>query len=330
MSNDANAQAAPAAESTSSETVENNESNEASAESESSESSSVQANTESELESEIQEAIDNGASQEQVKNMIREFTLKVNGKEYQRKIDLNDEETLRKELQLAMAGRHAMQENAELKKWQDYQLKRLKDDPFSVLAELGYDPIDLSAKKLNEFLAENEKTPEQREIEARQKRYKEMEEELARIKKEQDDAKREAILENAQRELQSEISAALDKYKELDETPELVAEIAEAMFVAMDDGWDDVRAEDVIPSVHQKMINRFKKSISSLKSKDAIKSLLGEDVLKTLREERIEQAKKVASVKNLKTDVSKIPNEVKKDESPKIKLSDILSGRSKL
>jgi len=324
MSDDVNVESADVAEESN---VEENESLEAS---ENSEESSVQAETEAELEDEIQEAIDNGASEEEVKNMIREFTLKVNGKEYKRSIDLSDEETLKKELQLAMAGRHAMQENAELKKVFNSELERLKADPFSFLEELGYDPLQLAASKLDAFIKENEKSPEEREIEERQRRFKQLEEENRKLKEQMENEKRQALLEQAEFELTEEISKALDKYGQLDETPELLAEIADAMYLAMEDGWTDVRAEDVIPSVHQRMVNRFKKSISSLKSKDAIKSLLGDDILNSLREERIEQAKKIASVKNLKTDVTKTIQEEKKDDGPKIKISDLLSGRTRI
>ena len=75
----------------------------------------VAAETESELKDEIEDAIEEGASEEEVKNMIREFTLKVNGKEFKRQIDLNDEEAVKKELQLGLAGRQAMQRSKELK-----------------------------------------------------------------------------------------------------------------------------------------------------------------------------------------------------------------------
>ena len=328
MSDESNQPAAPA-ETNEIDVSDNSTSEDSNESSESSSSSPVSAETESELEQEIQEAIEDGASAEQVKNMIRNFTLKVNGKEYQRSIDLSDDETLKKELQLAMAGRHAMQENAELKKVYNGELKRLKDDPFGFLSELGYDPVELAAKRLDEYVRENDKTPEQRETEARQKRYRELEEENARLKNERESEKKKAIMDKAEAELEHEIKDALEKYGQLEETPELIYEISDAIFTAMDSGWHDVRAEDIIPTVHERMLNKFRRSLGSLKSKDALKSLLGDDVLKSLRDERIEQAKKVASVKNLKTDVSKIPDEIKK-EPQKIKLSDLLNGRSKI
>lgn len=340
MSDEAIVEAAPAAEESSSEAVETEaveeSSNEVSEEnleasgessSEEAESQGVQAETEEELEQEINEAIEDGATEEEIKDMIREFTLKVNGKEYKRQIDLTDEETLKKELQLAMAGRQAMQENAELKKFLDNRLNYAKDDPFGFLEELGFDPLELAAKRIDEYVRENEKSPEQREEEARQKRFKEIEEENRKLKQAIEEERRQIMMEKAEAELTDEISNALDKYGQLDETPELLAEIADAMYMAMEDGWTDVRAEDVIPSVHERMTSRFRQSLKSLKSKDALKSVLGDDILNSLREERLEQAKKIASVKNLKTDVNKVIQEDKKDV-PKINLSDLLGGRT--
>lgn len=124
----------------------------------------VKAETEAELEEEIKDAIEDGASEEDVKEMIRKFTLKVNGKEFIKEIDLSDEETLKKELQLAHAGRQSMQELAELKKTYNAELQRLLEDPFAVLKELNpeFDPVKLSASQIEKYLKEQEMSQKKR------------------------------------------------------------------------------------------------------------------------------------------------------------------------
>jgi hypothetical protein len=94
-----------------------------------------------ELQEAVEDAIANGASEKEVKNLIKEFQLKVNGKVINKTIDLSDENALKNELQLSAAARQAMQEAANLKKLYESEVNRLKQDPFSVLAELGLDLV---------------------------------------------------------------------------------------------------------------------------------------------------------------------------------------------
>ena len=115
--------------------------------------------------------------------MIKEFELKVGGKTYKKKLDLNNEEELQRELQMAMAGRQAMQQKAELEKIYEQEIRRLQDNPWEVLQELGFDPLELSESKLREYVQEQQKSPEQVERER-------IERELIAARKEAEDLKR--------------------------------------------------------------------------------------------------------------------------------------------
>jgi len=314
----------------SSDSSESSESSEESVEarseessSESSESVEVQAETEEELESEIEQAIEEGASEEEVKNMIRQFTLKVNGKEYIKKIDLSNEDEVQKELQLALAGRHAMQRSAELEKAYRNDINRLKSDTASVLKELGIDPLQFSSSFIEKYLEESQKDPAELEREQKIKEYEMLKAENERLKKEREEEQRRNQMAEVEKELETDIISALEGDSELPVNPEVIAMVADSMLWAMSNGFDDITAKDVLPTVKAELQKKFRTVASSLKSPAALKALLGDDILNNLREERVQQAKKqIKIVNNLKETSS--PSKTEEKPRQKISLKDFM------
>jgi hypothetical protein len=305
-------------------TSESVESSESSNE-ESSDSSGieVQAENEQELEQEIEQAIEDGATEEEVKNMLRTFTLKVNGKEYRKQIDLSNEEEIQKELQLALAGRQAMQRSAELERAYKNDLGRLKSDTASVLAELGIDPLQFSSSFIEKYLEDSQKDPAELEREKKLKEYEELKAENERLRKEREEEARKSQMSQIEKEIETDIISALDSDPELPANPEVIAMVADNMLWAMANGYEDITAKDVLPTVKAELQRKFRTVASSLKSPAALKALLGDDILNNLREERVQQAKQqVKSVNALKESTAP----AKKDEVPskKLKLSDFM------
>lgn len=291
--------------------------------SDSSESLGVQATTEAELQDEVEQAIEDGASEEEVQQMIREFTLKVNGKEYRRKIDLSNEDELQKELQMALAGRQAMQRSAELEKAYRNDIDRLKTDTASVLAELDIDPVEFAARVIENHLAQSAKSPEEIEQERIASEIQKMREENARLKKEAEDRLRQSEMSKIEKEIETDILDALEGDSELPANPEVIAMVADNMLWAMQNGWEDVTAKDVLPTVKAELQQKFRSIAGSLKSNAALKALLGDDILNNLREERVQQAKnQVNTLNNIKSQ----PIQQKQEEKPvkKITLRDFM------
>jgi hypothetical protein len=309
----------PTIESTEESTVEESQENsqELSSE-ESSEESGVQAETAEELQAEVEQAIEDGASEEEVKEMLREYTLKVNGKEYLRKIDLSNDDELQKELQMALAGRQAMQKLAESERAHKSDLERWTKNPKAGLSELGIDPVQFAAQVIEDYLAESAKSPEEIEAEKRASEFQRIREENERLKKEAEERVRQAEMAKVEKELENDILSALDGDPELPSSPEVIAKVADNMLWAMQNGWEDVTAADVLPTVKQELQNQFRSIAGSLKSNAALKALLGDDILNNLREERVQQAKQqVNTISNIKQ--SSVPE--KKEEKPKKKVS---------
>jgi len=302
------------------------ESAEVSAES-SEEAVEVSADTEEELEEELQAAADEGASDEELTNMVRQYTLKVGGKEYVRELDLNDEDAIKRALQLEIAGRQAMQSNAEIKKSYDNDIQRLKENPWSVLEELGIDPVELAAKRIEDHLAQNKKSPEEVEQDRRVKEYDDMKAEIEAMKKEKEDSERASQMAAAEKEIESDIISALDGDNDLESSPEVVNMVVDSMLWAMNNGFQDVTAKDVLPTVKAEIQKKYRSYAKSMKSTTALKSLLGDDILNNLREERLDKIKnQVKSVNSIKSTSAKQEKE-EKSTKKKVSISDFMSGR---
>lgn len=308
--------------------VESNETVEAgSEESGSVESGSVQANTEAELAAEVEQAIEDGASEEEVKQMIREFEVKVNGKTYKRQIDLNDEEALKKELQMALAGRQAMQKSAELEKAYKQDYERLKNDPFELLKEMGLDPLKLSSSYIEQYLESQKKSPEEIAREEQAREFAAIKEERDRLIKEKEEIERQKHLSQIENEIQDDIISALESDNELPTNPKVIDMIIDNMIYAMDNGWTDVTAKDVIPNVKNQLQSSLREIVSSLKSEDALKTFIGEDTFNKFRDDRVKKMKEQVTNVNSIKEVAKKPSEKDAKPKKKIKLSDFMGGR---
>lgn len=274
----------------------------------------VQAETAEELQAEVEEAIEAGATEEEVKNMIKEFDLKVGGKTYKKKLDLSDEDALQRELQMAMAGRQAMQQKAELEKVYEQEIRRLQNNPWEVLSELGFDPLELSESKLREYVQEQQKSPEQVERER-------IERELIAARKEAEDLKRRheemefaKLQEQAAAELESEIQEALDAHTTLPKSPKTVMRIADALLWANDNGFPDARVTDVLPMVEDDIKREMQDFFNTL-PEDMFEAYINQQNLDRYRKSRLPKKAAPNNIKNIKPTA----DSVKKEESKKEK-----------
>lgn len=276
----------------------------------SSEGSEQQAQSDSsELQDAVETALANGASEKEVKNLIKEFQLKVNGKVINKTIDLSDENALKNELQLSAAARQAMQESANLKKLYEKELGRLKQDPFSVLAELGLDPDQLAEMRIQQRIEEMKKSPEQLERERIQAELQAAREEAQKLKEERESEQFEKLKEQAAAQIETEIEQALDAHKTLPKSRHIVKRIADSMLWAMNNGFDDVTAEDVMPMVEKEWREEMSRLMDD-SPEEILEQLIGQKNIERLRAKRLNamnasNSKNVASVKPTAASVQK-------------------------
>lgn len=216
---------------------------------------SVEASSEegqqAELQDVVENAIENGASDKQIQNLIKKFQLKVNGKVVEKEVDLSDENYIKNELQLAAAARQSMSEAAALKKNLEKEINRLKSDPFSVLAELGLDPDQLAQARLEQRVQELSKSPEQQAKEQYDKALAEAREEAKRLREEKEAIEFSKLQEQAAIALEEEIIDALDAHKTLPKSKHITKRVADSLLWAIDNGFPDATAQDVLPLVEK-------------------------------------------------------------------------------
>ena len=291
--------------------------------SEGSEVGEMSASDQAELKDAVEEAIEEGATEEEVQDMIREFTLKVNGKEVVKKIDLNDEESIKRELQMAHAGRGAMQRAKELEKAYEEALEELKSDPFSVLKQLGTDVDELTKGYLQKQIEEMKKSPEELAQEKYERELAEAREQERKYKEELDRIRYEQVMAEENAKLEDEISGALDAYEQLPDNPMVRQKIAETMMWAMENGYDDVSAKDVLPTVEKELIKQQEQFFSSMPTQ-FIEKFLGKSNIEKMRENRLAKAK-AAPKKPKVTETSDKPLK-EKEERKKVRAKDFFKN----
>lgn len=272
------------------------------------------------LDAVIEQAKESGASKKQIENLKKVYDLKVNGKVVRKEIDLSDEQQIIKELQMAMAGRDAMTQAAELKKLFAEEINRMRSSPWEVLEELGLNPDELAEMRIQQRIDEMSKTPEQKEQDAKEQERLMLQQELqeARQKlKEREEREaqlnREKYENEVAQDLESSIIRALDAHKDISASPKIVARIADTMLWSMENGFDDVTAEDVIPTVRKELRNEINELLANL-PEDFLEEFIGQKNIDRLRKKRLDAVKKAKTVNNVSSVAPKV-NEPVKDES---------------
>lgn len=279
----------------------------------------------------MQKAKDAGASKQELKQLREVLELKVNGKVIKKEVDWNDKEALKRELQLAYAGREAMQEANELKKLFASEISRLKSDPWSVIEELGLNPDELAELRIQQRIEEMQKSPEQKEKERlqaeREQAFKELENLRKQLKEKEDQEvqlKREKFEAEVAQDLENNIIKALDAHKDIAASPKIIARIADTMLWAIDNGFEDVTAEDVIPTVRKEMRSELQDILENL-PEDFIEEFIGQKTIEKLRKKRLAAAKQAKAVNNVSNVAPKTNNSSEpKEEKKKQKLEDFM------
>lgn len=240
----------------------------------------------------VEQAIAEGASAAEVKQLIKEFKLKVNGKEVVKKYK-NDEELIR-DLQLGMANQGGMAKARELEKLYEKEIKRLQQNPWEVLQELGHDPLKLSESKLQEWVEEQKKSPEQVEFEKMQRELQSAREELKRQKEESEQSRMTQLQKQAAAEIDKQIQDELSAHKTLPNSRKTVSKIADALLWAMENGFPDATVKDVIPMVEQDIRDEMNEFVTNL-PEEVMEQYFGQKNIERLRKKRIAQARAQAT-----------------------------------
>lgn len=262
------------------------------------------------LQDVVETALANGASQNEVKKLIKEYDLKINGKSKRISVDLGDDDFMKNQLQLAEVSRLKMQEASNLKKLYEKEVGRLKSNPWEVLQELGMDPDELAELRIQARIEEMKKSPDQIERERIQKELTAAREEARQLKEERETENFEKMKQQAAVQIESEIESALDAYKSLPKSRHIVKRIADSLLWAMDQGFENVTAEDVMPMVEKEWKEEMNRLMDD-SSEDILEQMIGQRNLERMRAKRLagmnQAPKSATSIKSTSASIQKQP-----------------------
>lgn len=246
------------------------------------------------------------AEQKVIEKLERSYKLKVNGKDVEEKLDLNNEAEVRKHLQLSKAAQEAMAKSAQSQKQiqqmemeMDQFLQMLKNDPMKILSNpaLGLKLEDMADKILASKIEEASKSPEQIELEKARAKLEEYEKKINDEKVAREKAETERLQSEAEAHIQSEIMEAIDSGS-LPKSPYIINKMAQLASIAFENNID-VNMKDLAPIVNK----MYKRDIAEMMGKmkdDEIEELVSPDRIKAIRNARIQAARgKVAQASKI-------------------------------
>lgn len=261
--------------------------------------SSAQASGEISSAEGIEEALEAGdISEKEAQKLIKKFDLKIRGKTVSKEYDLSDDAFLKNQFQLAEVAKQEMQSSAELKKAYQKEMERFKTNPWEVLKELGFDPDELAQSRLEQRIEEMKKSPEQLEQEQLRAELKLAREEAKKNKDERDEIEMQKLQEQASIQINDEIGAAIANHKTLPNSKYVQKRVADSMLWAMNNGYEDVTAEDVMDIVEQEMRSEMGQLYDEM-PEELLEQFIGKKNIDRMRKKRI-SAVKVQSVSDIK------------------------------
>lgn len=255
-------------------------------------------------DSEIDAAVEDGElSKAEAKELKKKLKLKVDGKEEDFEIDLNNEEELKKHFQKSKSFDKRLQEFSGLKTDVQRFMEELKNSPESVLEKLGIDVDGMSEKRIQKKIEELSKSPEQLEREKMQSELEALRKEKEESAKAREQAEQETLMNKTAMEIESSIIKAMESTKTIlpKNNPEVIGQIAKAMKEAMMKGYNEVTVEDVVQVVEK----RYKEQLARLFDvlpEEAIEMVVGKGNLERLRKKRIQKAPVPPTIKQLGKD----------------------------
>lgn len=232
------------------------------------------------LQDKLAEAVEDGASEKEIKQMIKEFELKVNGKTIKHKLDLSDEEAVRKELQKAYAFNEVSQEYATVRKQLNAKIAEWKNDPTQALKDLGIDDLDFAEKRINREVEDLKKDPQQKAFEEAQKKIQEYEAKERAATEKAEALEREKQDQEAYASLKQEIQDALSDHPYIKPT-ELTERRVADMMAHYSAKFPDITAAQVIPMVESEMKAEFNDLLEAL-PEEYIEKFIGKNGIEKL------------------------------------------------
>ncbi len=188
------------------------------------------------------------------------------------------------------------QEAAKMRKQMDGFIQLLQRDPAKALEQMGYDVDKMAEERIQQRIAEMQKSPEQIEREKLQRELKEMKDRDAAREEEFRAKETQRVQDQYAIDLENDISSALDNNSYgFPKSPYVVKRIADTMLLAVQQGINtnnkrlmNITAKDVLPIVEAE-IKQELADMYSASPDDVFESLVGKDRLTKYRKSKIKK-----------------------------------------
>lgn len=219
-------------------------------------------------------------AKEEVKSMVKNLNIKVDGKSIEKSIDLANEAELIKIVQMAEMANKRAQEAADLRKAKMQQdasindfLGELSKNPSKILKELGLDVNKFAEEVMAGEIEKLQLSPEQRELQELKAQLEEIKNKEEKYKKENESREAEALRLKYETEMERDLLSTIDEFK----LPQsMIPRLVGLVSLAHQNGID-LSFKDVAPMA----VQEYKDSIRSM-----VNGIDEDELFQILSEER--------------------------------------------
>lgn len=261
----------------------------------------------------------------------KKLKIKVDGQEFDEDLDWNDEEGLKRHLQKSKAFDKRLKEFSGYKSQVEQAFEMLKNDPEAFLEQFGLDVDGLAEKRLAKKIEEMKKSPEQIEAEKMRKELEDYKKKEKELQERAQKAELERMKNEQAAQIENDISEALEDTKSIlpKRNPAVMQRIAQTMLFAMQRGFVDVTAKDVIPLVEK----QYREEVSQLlgsSSDEVLEMFASKERLNNYRKSKVSARKATPPVPQKPQISDTGAKRVEKtEEKPKYKMNDLFGIRPK-
>ena len=226
-----------------------------------------------------------------IEKQLKKYKVKVDGKEYEEELDLNDEAAVGKHIQMSKAAQRKMQEASDMRKAAEEFINLLRTDPEKVLRDpnINVDLKKLAQDVINREIEDASKSPEQLEKEKLQRELTDIKAKIEEDEKKRQSSELQRLQAEQQQKIEINIESAL-KTSDLPKTPYTVRKMAEMMLVALQNNVD-LSPADLVPLIRKQMQNDIKELFGA-SSDDVLEELVGKDRISKLRKKKVAELQK--------------------------------------
>ena len=213
---------------------------------------------------------------------VKKFKLKVDGKDEDFDLDMDDEEGIKRHLQMSRAALKRMDEAATTRKQAESFIRRLQSDPVSVLTDpnLGVDFRAVAEKYILSQIEDEMLSPEQKRVQQAEKIIREREEEVKKATEHREAQEAIQLESHYANEHQKKITEALTG-SGLPKTARTVKRMAELMYKNLNMGLN-LEPSQLAQMVKEDYQNEMKELFGSSEG-DILVKLMGDDVANKIR-----------------------------------------------